>query len=107
MSWIGEVAELNRYVNEEVQRAFDDLERSLAGLLLESDAQDVVGMFEAVRKAYGKQRAVFAAGPMKDQREVGLKPATDVRDALIELDGRVPEIEAAARRNLASLEQPI
>jgi hypothetical protein len=99
---IGEVEELTRYINDKVQRGIADLERSLAGLLLESYAQDVVAVFESVRQAYGKHRAVFAAEPMEAQREAGLKPATDLRNALIELEARVPELEETARRRLTS-----
>jgi hypothetical protein len=51
MGWLGELAGINQQAEEEVQQAFADLERSLAALLLESDSQDVVRVFEAARSA--------------------------------------------------------
>jgi len=106
MGWLTELAGVNQRADEEVQQAFADLERSLAALLLESDAQGVVSIFEEVRKAFVEFQTVMRRG-VTAMREAGEKPGTQLLAALTVLEGRVPELEATARRHLFSLEQPL
>ncbi len=94
--------------DQEIREAFADLERQLSQLLLESDVEAVVAVFEAVRTAYAEYGRA---------RDAGLRGGGEERDrqqtrerfsaALQELDARVPELEAAAREHLRGLEQPI
>jgi hypothetical protein len=77
MGWLHEVAGVNERADEEVQQAFADLERSLAALLLESDAQDAVSIFEEVRKAFVEFRTVMRRG-VTAMREAGEKPGTQL-----------------------------
>ena len=106
MGWIAEVAGLNQEIRHQMGQAFADLERSLASLLLESDAREVVAIFEDVRRAFVQLSGILSRGP-KAVREAGDEPYARLRDALSQLETRVPELEAAARRHLSSLEQAI
>lgn len=106
MGWLSSTAGVTQKVEQEVRREFASLERSLASLLLESDAKGVVEIFEHTRKAFSEYSAVFARG-IEAAREAGEKPATALLGALTELENRVPELEEMARRHLSLLEQPI
>jgi hypothetical protein len=106
MGWLYSLAGMTQKVEQEVEQEFAALERSLASLLLESDAKGIVEIFEQTRKTFGEYMAVLARG-IEAARQAGDKPATALLGALTELERRVPELEEMARRHLSSLEQPI
>jgi hypothetical protein len=52
MRWLTEVAGVNKDITGDVERAFADLDPSLASSPLESDAHEIVRIFESVRQAF-------------------------------------------------------
>ena len=103
-AWVENSPESRKRLDEAALGVMQDLDRSFAALLLESDSAGIVALFEDIRDAYFTYRWSLGDGDSSSRSPAATK---DLIAALTELDAKVPELERLAREQLSSLEQPL
>jgi hypothetical protein len=110
LGWFVMFGPVGQMLDAEILSGLDELDRALAALRLEGDADEAVALFDEIKSAYLRYRAAVnraeSALDVTGELDQGENDQAheDLRQALADLDVKVPELEELARKHLARLD---
>jgi hypothetical protein len=102
-AWLGGRPEYQKGLDSELNDTMKDLDRELVTLMLESDATEILQMFDEVREAFSRYRLHVVS----KTTDPDFSTYRSLGEELEKLKKVVPELIESARKHLAHLETAI